>query len=76
MLRKAPYMYGWDIMPRIVSAGLWKSVEVEYLPKNRIGEFYLICWQGDQCGTNHFTAAIGDGIQLDSYSAYMKEADF
>ena len=40
------------------------------------GEFYLICWQGDQCGTNHFTAAIGDGIQLDSYSAYMKEADF
>ena len=23
-IRKAPHMYGWDIMPRIVSAGLWR----------------------------------------------------
>lgn len=41
LLRKAPYMYGWDIMPRIVSAGLWKPVKLEYLPKTRIGEVYL-----------------------------------
>jgi len=25
-IRKAPHMYGWDIMPRIVSAGLWRDV--------------------------------------------------
>lgn len=25
-IRKAPHMYGWDIMPRIVSGGIWKSV--------------------------------------------------
>ena len=25
-VRKAPYMFGWDIMPRLVSAGLWRSV--------------------------------------------------
>ena len=25
-VRKAPHMYGWDIMPRIVSAGIWKDV--------------------------------------------------
>lgn len=27
-VRKAPYMFGWDIMPRLVSAGLWKSVRL------------------------------------------------
>jgi len=28
-IRKAPHMYGWDIMPRLVSAGLWRSVRLE-----------------------------------------------
>lgn len=28
-IRKAPYMFGWDIMPRIVSGGLWKPVKIE-----------------------------------------------
>ncbi len=23
---KAPHMFGWDIMPRVVSAGLWRSI--------------------------------------------------
>ncbi len=27
-MRKAAHMFGWDIMPRIVSAGLWKDVTV------------------------------------------------
>jgi beta-mannosidase len=27
-IRKAPHMYGWDILPRLVSAGLWRSVEL------------------------------------------------
>ncbi len=35
-IRKAMSMFGWDIMPRIVSGGLWKSVSVEYLPKSRL----------------------------------------
>jgi len=25
-IRKAPHCYGWDIMPRLVSAGLWRDV--------------------------------------------------
>ena len=29
--RRAPHTYGWDIMPRLVSAGLWRSVELEVL---------------------------------------------
>lgn len=42
-LRKAAYMFGWDIMPRIVSAGLWKDVKL--LPpkkKDRIEEIYFV----------------------------------
>ena len=37
-MRKAPYMFGWDIMPRILSGGLWKPVQLVYLPKSRIVE--------------------------------------
>lgn len=28
-MRRAPHTYGWDIMPRIVSAGIWKGVDLE-----------------------------------------------
>jgi len=27
-IRKAPHMYGWDIFPRAVSAGLWRDVSL------------------------------------------------
>jgi beta-mannosidase len=30
-IRKAPHMFGWDIMPRIVSAGLWRDVYMEII---------------------------------------------
>lgn len=36
VIRKAPYMFGWDIMPRIVTAGIHKPVIIEQRPKNRI----------------------------------------
>ena len=42
-IRKAPYMYGWDIMPRCVSAGLWKDAYIEELPETRISDAYLFC---------------------------------
>lgn len=28
-IRKAPHSYGWDIMPRMVTAGLWRDVKIE-----------------------------------------------
>ncbi|MGE5532073.1 MAG: glycosyl hydrolase 2 galactose-binding domain-containing protein [Bacteroidota bacterium] len=40
-VRKAAHMYGWDIMPRVVSAGLWRSVYLEILPATRFGDVYL-----------------------------------
>ncbi|MGQ9791390.1 MAG: glycoside hydrolase family 2 protein [Armatimonadota bacterium] len=31
-IRKAPHCYGWDIMPRAVSAGIWRDVYIQFLP--------------------------------------------
>ena len=39
--RKAASMYGWDIMPRIVSAGLWKDVTLKTRKPDRINEFFM-----------------------------------
>jgi len=40
-VRKAPHMYGWDIMPRAVSAGIWKHVYIDRRPKNRIEDVFM-----------------------------------
>jgi len=32
-LRRAPHSYGWDIMPRAVTAGLWRGVRLEVRDK-------------------------------------------
>ncbi len=40
-VRKAPHMYGWDIMPRALSAGLWRPVRLLYLPQERFETAYL-----------------------------------
>ena len=40
-VRKAPHMYGWDISPRLVSAGLWRSVRLELIPATRLTDVYF-----------------------------------
>lgn len=40
-VRKAPHMYGWDIMPRILSGGIWKSVSVLSEKEECLDEVYL-----------------------------------
>ncbi len=39
--RKAPHMYGWDIMPRALSAGIWRDARLVYKPVERIEWVYL-----------------------------------
>lgn len=39
-IRKSPHMYGWDIMPRIVSGGIWRPVYLRERKGDRITEFY------------------------------------
>lgn len=40
-VRKAAHMYGWDIMPRAVSAGIWRPVTLCYRPVERLERVYL-----------------------------------
>ncbi len=44
-LRKAPHVWGWDILPRAVSAGLWKPVYLELAAENAIEQLYF--WTRD-----------------------------
>ena len=40
-VRKAPHSYGWDIMPRIVSAGIWKNIELVSYDDHEIDQVYV-----------------------------------
>ena len=41
-VRKAPSQYGWDIMPRAVSAGIWKHVYIDRRPaKGHVTDLYM-----------------------------------
>jgi len=44
-VRKAPHMFGWDIMPRVVSAGIWRDVTIQPHKANRITEAYYFTRQ-------------------------------
>ena len=46
-IRKAAHMFGWDIMPRIVSAGIWKPVTVKKIKEDAIEEVYLTAFSVD-----------------------------
>ena len=52
-IRKAPHMYGWDIMPRAVSAGFWRSVSLEVKKTN---QFDNIFWMTDKIDREKKTA--------------------
>lgn len=41
LIRKAPSMYGWDIMPRFVSGGIWKPVRLVRRTPNHIEDVFL-----------------------------------
>ncbi len=40
-IRKCASMFGWDIMPRFVSGGLWKPVTLVQKPAERLEQFYI-----------------------------------
>ena len=41
-IRKAPHMFGWDIMPRMMSAGIWKDVKLEIIPETYFSSVYWV----------------------------------
>ncbi len=46
-IRKAQHMFGWDIMPRIVTSGIWRSVALDVLPECRFGDVHWMCVKAD-----------------------------
>ncbi|HEX3000052.1 MAG TPA: glycoside hydrolase family 2 [Armatimonadota bacterium] len=69
-IRKAPHMYGWDIAPRIVSAGIWRPVALEIHTPTEISNLYYTTTQADEQWANlavhyHFRT---DALDLDGFS--------
>lgn len=65
-IRKAPHTFGWDIAPRLVTAGLWRDVALEYRPATRITETYY--------ATPEFSEN-GEGIWLEYALRFETDAD-
>lgn len=68
-LRKAPHMFGWDILPRIVSAGLWKDVA---LRKTEPTRFRDVHWMTASVDTASHRATLFANVQLVMPSAYYE----
>jgi beta-mannosidase len=49
-IRKAPHSYGWDISPRLVSAGLWRSVGLHLADAIHFTDVHWITGQTDAAG--------------------------
>ena len=68
-LRKAPHCWGWDIMPRAPSAGIWRPVRLEQRPASAIEQLYY--WTTE---VHHEGATLGvrfqfrtDALELDGF---------
>lgn len=47
-IRKPAHGYGWDIMPRAVTSGLWRDVKLELRDPVSFSQIYF-CTKGNQC---------------------------
>ena len=52
-IRKAPSSFGWDIMGRFVSAGLWRGVTLKVLQQHRLTQVYFATSRIDSMGNAH-----------------------
>lgn len=46
-IRKAQHTFGWDILPRLASSGIWRSVHLDVLPETRFGDVHWMCTKAD-----------------------------
>jgi beta-mannosidase len=66
-IRKAPHMYGGDSLPRLVSAGLWRSVRLEIVNPTR--------WRSVYCTTLKANAKSGTAQILLDWDFVTDRAD-
>jgi beta-mannosidase len=79
-LRMPPHSFGWDIAPRLLSAGIWRDIEIVAMEKTYIKEVYYATrsltedkaellvkyrFQTDKCTLDNFSVRI-KGICEDS----------
>lgn len=69
-IRKAPHMYGWDIMPRIISAGLWKDVSLKKRKKDFIRDIHIMTNSISECGTAHMRVCLNTELSGDFATDY------
>ncbi len=48
-LRKPPHSFGWDIMPRAVTAGLWRGVRLEVRDEICFSQAYVVAKANGDC---------------------------
>ncbi|MDR1675641.1 MAG: glycoside hydrolase family 2, partial [Tannerella sp.] len=60
-IRKAPHGYGWDILPRLVSAGLWRDVELQIVEPIH---FTNVFWMVHHIDMENNRASVGVDYQL------------
>ena len=73
-IRKAPSMFGWDIMPRIVSGGIWKPVSIIQKKVERINDIFIYPLsigdgEAELCVFYNLTV---EGDSLREYSLYVR----
>lgn len=67
-IRKAQSMFGWDIMPRIISAGIWKSVNLIKKDTAQIDEVYLrYNFKYPHCGSLYYSLDIDEDEFIGDY---------
>jgi beta-mannosidase len=67
-IRKAPHSYGWDIMPRAVSAGIWRPVELQVHETMEWADIYY-----HTIAANEDTASLGVHYQFRTEDALLNE---
>lgn len=70
-VRKPAHSFGWDILPRVVTSGLWKDVEIRTEKKERIIDTYF-CMGNINYETNavDFSCKLNVCIDSDSLKGY------
>lgn len=60
-IRKAAHCFGWDIAPRLVTAGIWRDVTLYSRKKTRLTETYFAC-----SAANEATATLRWAVRFQS----------